>query len=158
MSLAEELQEAVDSVKIKSDDEPSMMMVGKELAQFLMNNPAIIDSIGEDDEAEVMELLDEMAEILEAIPTQDQIFRLMEKKHSPFKNKSDLTTDAAVYGRPNPRSKVKDWDCDCSNFKCSCKNLDTGATKNVNMSKYYGSGRKAKYMDSWREITSKAKK
>lgn len=151
-SLAEELREAVDTLNTES------VMVSDELAIFLMDNPIIIEAIEEDNEADVMEFLDELCEAIGELPTDEQIMEATGKKHDPFKRKSSLTTDAAIYGDPNPRGNVDNWECSCKNYKCTCKNTDTGGTKTVNMSKYYASGKKAKYMDSWREITSKQKK
>ena len=154
MGFAEELQEAVDSIDV--GEEPVVEeLTCEEMSLFLDENPivlAIADELGGFTEA--LEFLDEVTDIIGDFPTPEQVVKLFEKIHSPFKNKNSLTLDAHVYAPPNPRSNVKDWDCDSSGkYKQTCtklKNPGKGRTRTIDMSDYYSSGKKARYMANWR--------
>ena len=151
MGLANDLQEAVDSINL--DDGETVELTCEEMSLFLDENPvvlAIADELGGFSEA--IRFLDEVSEIVGDFPTMSQVVKLFEKVHSPFKNKNSLTLDAHIKGAPNPRSEVKDWDCTkAGKYRQTCKNKKTGATRTVDMSDYYSSGDKAEYMKNWRK-------
>jgi hypothetical protein len=166
MGLANELQEALDSIN-DDGDEVLEELTCEEMSLFLEENPiviAIADELGGFSEA--LSFMDEAMEVIGEFPTASQAIRLFEKVHSPFKNKSSLTLDASVIGSPNPRSEVKDCDCTQSGeYKqlCTCKYKTkdgkiTTQKRMVDMSDYYSSGNKAKYMKNWREKTAAAGK
>jgi len=151
MSFADELQEALDTI------EPEGEITCEEMSLFLSENPvvlAIADELGSFTEA--LSFLDEATEIIGDFPTQGQAVRLFEKVHSPFKRKDSLTLDAAVKGEPNPRTNVKDWDCQSDGkYKQKCTKLKDpgkGGTRTIDMTDYYGPD-KAEYMRNWRKKT-----
>jgi len=152
MGFADELREAVDSIKLDGSDDSPAELTCEEMSLFLDENPivlAIADELG--GFAEALMFLDEVTDIIGDFPTPQQVIKLFEKMHSPFKNKNSLTLDAHVYAPANPRNKVKDWDCDSAGkYKQKCKNLKTGAVRTVDMTGYYPA-KKAVYMANWRK-------
>jgi hypothetical protein len=113
MGFADELREAVDSIKLDGSDDSPVELTCEEMSLFLDENPvvlAIADELG--GFAEALMFLDEVTDIIGDFPTPQQAIKLFVKMHSPFKRKSALTLDAHVYAPANPRNKVKDWDCD----------------------------------------------
>lgn len=159
MGFADELREAVEKLDGASEPGEPVELTCEEMGLFLDENPivlAIADELGSFTEALVF--LDEATEIIGDFPTPQQAIRLFEKTHSPFKRKKSLTLDAHVYAPANPRSNVKDWDCDSAGkYKQTCKNTKTGATRTVDMTGYYP-GKKAVYMANWRKKTAAAGK
>lgn len=152
MGFADELQEALTSIDAEGEEQE---FTCEEMGLFLSENPivlAIADELG--GFAEALAFLDEATEIIGDFPTSGQAVRLFEKVHSPFKNKDSLTLDAHVYAPPNPRSNVKDWDCESAGkYKQRCTKLKDpgkGNTRLIDMSDYYGD-RKATYMRNWRK-------
>ena len=159
MGFADELREAVDSIKLDGSDDSPVELTCEEMSLFLDENPvvlAIADELG--GFAEAIMFLDEFTAFIGDFPTPRQVIKLFEKMHSPFKNKNSLTLDASRIGPPNPRSQVKDWDCDASGLGVQkCTNKD-GAVRIINMKRYYTSGDKAEYMKVWRKKTAAAGK
>src|SRR5210317_886318 len=94
MGLASELQEAVDGIPEFVEEEFSC----EEMSLFLDQNPVVLalaNELGGFEEA--LGFMDEATDIIGDFPTPEQLIRLYEKVHSPFKNKSSLTVDAHIF-------------------------------------------------------------
>lgn len=71
----------------------------------------------------------------------EEIDRLLEKEMSPFKRKDVLNKGP----RGGENRKANKWDCECSDYECTCKNKDTGRKKTVKIKKKYKKGYNKEY-------------
>jgi hypothetical protein len=161
MGLAEQLQEAVNSIPENFEVHGEDVWTDEEMAAFLEAHPMIATLLFEGFEIdEIMEAMDAgMMALAEAgNPGND-----------PFSTQPLHKTNSAGQGGGNPIMGVEKGNprvrtgecvnCSCSGgvCTCTCKRKDSKGkltsrtyTRTINMSNYYSSGRKAKYMKHWR--------
>jgi len=152
--LIEELQKAVENIEVEQNTD---LWTDEEVAAFLEEHPMITVLLSEGfDFDEIMEAMDA------------GMMQLVEKGKGPGKGRdgnpgNDPFATAPLHGtssagigggKKNPRSRTGECsNCKCKKYvcKCTCKKKGGGTyTRTINMKGYYGSGRKAKYMDHWR--------
>jgi len=158
MGLAEELQEAVNSLP-GGDPVDVIPWTDEEMEAFLEDHPMVSVLVSEGFEPE---------EVIEALDA--GMMQLVEKGKGPGKggvggnpgndpfSTAPLhpTSSHGVGGGSSATKRTKPYtrtgecvNCSCSNGVCEC--TCNGKPRTIDMSSYYSSGRKAKYMAHWRK-------
>lgn len=172
MGLADQLQEAVDSIPETFETQDEDVWTDEEMAAFLEDHPMISTLLFEGFELdEIMEAMDAgLMVLVEKGKGPNKGGGGGNKGNDPFSTQSLHKTNSAGQGggkpimgveKGNPRVRTGECqDCSCSSGVCTCtcrrKDKDGNLTnrtytRTINMSSYYSSGRKAKYMDHWRQ-------
>ncbi len=123
-------------------------MRGNELAEAVLD----LDEWSEEELAAFLDENEDWFEECEEIAEGD----LHEGPHSPFVNGPTLHDVGAGRSGTNGRSQVNKCKCKSAGKykqRCTCTGKSgKKTTRLVNMTKYYASGRKRKYMKKWRKI------
>jgi len=160
MGLVDELQEAVDSIDAAPQAEDNNNWTDEEMAAFLEAHPQIAMLVAEGfDTDEVMEALDiGMMQLVEKGSGPTKGGGGGNPGNDPFATAPLHDTNSAGQGGGNPQGDVEKGNgrsrtgectgCSCSSGKCTC--TCNGKKRVIDMTDYYSSGRKAKYMKHWR--------